>query len=405
MSKIIENFLIPLFVVVSVLYAFNSFSSVGNGGKDDISLNKAFHHKADNDGYLEKTNISLYFSGDPRVQEIKNKKNQGTANSTFFFPKAVINSAECQAMVNRINSYSDVYKVTIMQVTKPTKGIMVTFVVDPNKYTISCEQFDSIGLQKGFVFRLYNKELLNKLEQANNQPLLRTLWCPSFGSILNGVPGVEKRSWGQRPCVVIDPGHGGRDAGAIGCNGIQEKTVCLAIGNAVGNLLEQHGCSVALTRNNDCDMQLDERTSYANNKNADLFVSIHANYAGSPKAVGVETFCMQPSLLKKEFSHVSSEQDMCVADLMAQRAEFSEKLAQAVQQNVCSAVSPFHNESIDRKVKHSVSQVLLGVQAPAVLIEVGFLSHQKEAALLQGVDYQNCIAHGICNGILSVLSF
>ncbi|HLC06997.1 MAG TPA: N-acetylmuramoyl-L-alanine amidase [Candidatus Babeliales bacterium] len=398
MSKIIENFLIPLFVVVSVLYAFNSF------GNDGICLNKVFHHMAHNDAYLERANVSLYFSGDPHVQEIKNKKLHDSTSCTFFFPKAVISSGECEAMVNRINNHNDVYKVTITEVVKPTKGVVVAFVVDPNKFAVDYEQFDSIGLQKGIVFRLYNKELLKKLEQANNQPVLRTLWYSP--SDLYGAPGVEKRSWGRdKPCIVIDPGHGGLDCGAIGHGGIQEKQVCLAIGTAVGNLLQQHGCSVVLTRHNDCDMQLDERTSYANDINADMFVSIHANYAASPRAVGVETFCMQPQLLKKKISHVSSEQDLCIAHIMNHRADFSHKLAQSVQRHVCDAVSQFHDESIDRKVKHSISQVLLGTQMPAVLVEVGFLSHKKEALLLNDVQYQNCVAHGICNGILSAIRF
>lgn len=392
MSKIVENFLVPLFVVVSVLYAFQSF------GNDSISLNKVYHHMAQNDGYLEKANISLYFSGDVQVQEIKNKKEYNVSASTFFFPKTVINSAECEAMVNRMNNYNDSYKVTITQVTKPTKGIIIRFAIDPNKYIVNCEQFDSIGLQKGFVFHIYNKELLHKLEQANNQPVLRTLWR-------QGSETVSNDGHSDKPRIVIDPGHGGRDTGAIGYGGIQEKQVCLTIGTAVGNLLEQRGCSVMLTRKNDCDMPLDQRTSYAHEVNADVFVSIHANYAASSKAIGVETFCMHPRLLKKNCSQLSSLQDCCVADVMAQRADISYTLAQSVQKNVCDVVSKFHNEPIDRKVKYSVSQVLLGAQMPVVLIEVGFLSHPKEASLLNNDEYQNCIAHGICNGILSAFLF
>lgn len=382
MSKIIENFLVPLFLVISVLYAFHSFAGSG----DAIILNKAFHHMAPNEGYLEKANISLYFSGDPQVQEITNKK-ANSSSFSFFFPNAAMSSGECEAMINKINNYNGTYKVVISLATKPTRGIMIRFDFDPALYLINCEQFDSIGLQKGFVFRLYNKELLTKLERANDQPVLRTLH------------NVDKRR------IIIDPGHGGRDTGAISHSGIQEKQVCLSIGTAVGNLLEQKGCSVMLTRNNDCDMQLDERTSFSNDHHADLFVSIHANHAASPKAVGVETFCMQPKLLKKTYSHFSQQEDFCVANIINQRAQFSHALAQAVQQHTCAAILPFHDESIDRKVKYSVSQVLLGVQIPAILIEVGFLSHPKESQLLTDAHYQNCIARGICDGILSVLSF
>jgi len=404
MSKIIENFLVPLFLVISVLYAFHSFSYDGN----IIVLNKAFHHMAHNEGYLEKANISLYFSGDPQMQEITSNQ-RNVSSLTFFFPGAVISQGEAESLVNRINSYKGDYKVMITHVTKPKSGIIVRFDCDPNRYMLNCEQFDSIGLQKGFVFRLYNKELLTKLERAQDQPVLRTLWYQSADVSEVALAKSEALAKAGHntltPRVIIDPGHGGRDTGAIGCCGIQEKQVCLSLSRAVGDLLEQKGCSVMLTRKDDGDMQLDERTCFAHNNHADLFVSIHANYAANPQAIGVETFCMQPSLLKKKYSSLSCEQDTCVESVMAQRAQKSQILAQAVQRNICDNVSSFYTENIDRKVKHSVSQVLLGTQMPAILVEVGFLSHPKEGRLLHDAQYQNCIARGICSGILSVLSF
>jgi N-acetylmuramoyl-L-alanine amidase len=379
MSKIIEHFLIPLFVVVSVLYVFNSF---GN----NVSLHKVYHHTTQNSLCLERANVSFYFSGEAKLQEVKNKNNHDSQSYTFFFPNAMIAKGECQEMVNRLNNYSDCYTINMMEVVRPTKGIMLAFAIDPNKFAINYERFDSIGLQKGIVFRLYNKELLKKLEQANNQPVLRTLWHT-----------------GKPPCIAIDPGHGGRDVGAVGCGGIQEKDICLAIGTAVGNLLEQHGCSVVLTRKSDSTVALDERTSYANNNCADLFVSIHANYAANFRVVGVETFYLQPSLLKHHFSQLSEQENNHIAVVRSQRADSSCALAQSVQRCVCDAISMFHDEPVDRKVKPSVSQVLLGAQMPTVLVEVGFVSHKKEAALLHSVEYQNCIAGGICNAILSVI--
>ena len=389
MSKIIENFLIPLFVIVSVLYAFNSF------GSDGVSLNKVYHHTTQNPVCLERANVSFYFSRDPQLQEVKNKKNYDTKSFTFFFPKAVITKGECEEMVRRLNSYSDCYTINMTEVVKPIKGIKLVFNIDPNKFLVGYERFDSIGLQKGIVFRLFNKDLLKQLEQVNNQPVLRTLWHT----------GSVRRSLGEvgKPCIAIDSGHGGPDCGAIGCGGVQEKDICLAIGTAVGNLLEQHGCSVVLTRKSDCGVGLDERTSYANNNHADLFVSIHANYAASPRAVGVETFYLQPHLLKQNFSNLSDQENSDVTCMRSQRADSSCALAQSVQRHVCDAVAMFHDEPIDRKVKHSVSQVLLGAQMPAILIEVGFVSHAKEAVLLSSVQYQNCVAHAICDGVLSAI--
>jgi N-acetylmuramoyl-L-alanine amidase len=380
MSKIIENFLVPLFVIVSMLYAFNSFGSDG----PPIQLSKVFHHIAQSPVYIERANVSCYFSSDPQLQEIKNKK---SCACSFFFPKVVVNSDECASMIQRLREYNDSYTVTIEEVSKPVKGIIVVFNFDQNKFALSYERFDSIGLQKGIVFRLYNKELLKVLEQKNNQPVLRTLWHTP-----------------HKRCIAIDPGHGGIDSGAIGLGGIQEKDICLAIGTKVGNLLEQHGFSVVMTRNSDCTVGLDERTSYAHNNHADLFVSIHANRASSQRAVGVETFCLKPSLLQKGFSQLSDVQQSIYTDFINRRADSSFELARSVQRHVCDAVSPFHEGSIDRKVKHSVSQVLLGFQSPAILVEVGFVSHPKEAVLLNDVEYQNSVARGICDGILSAIT-
>lgn len=314
----------------------------------------------------------------------------------FFFPQAIINKGECESMIQRLRDHSDSYTVTIEEVIKPAKGILLVFNFDNRKFALIHEQFDSIGLQKGVAFRLYNKELLKKLEQKNNHPVLRTLWHTNR-------PNFIKAS-SNKLCIAIDPGHGGIDSGAIGHGGIQEKDICLAIGSKVGNLLEQHGFSVVMTRNSDDTIGLDERTSYANNNHADLFVSIHANWAANQGAVGVETFYLKSSLLKGAVSQLSDWQQNIYADVMNQRANSSYALAQAVQRQVCDAISPFHDNSVDRKVKHSVSQVLLGTQAPAILVEVGFVSHPKEAVLLNDVEYQNRVARGICNGILSVVT-
>lgn len=377
----------PLFVVISILYAFHSFG-YPKTASPSIVLNKVYHHTAADEGYLEKANIVLYFSGNPQIKELKNQFNQTNhiASFVFFFPQAKINQAECQSMINALNSHQANYRVTIEAATHQQPGVEIRFNFDPQKYLINCEEFDSIGLQKGFVFRIYNKEVLTKLEETKNQPVLRTLH------------NIDQKR------IIIDPGHGGRDTGAIGHYGIREKNVSLAIGTVVGNLLEQHGCSVMFTRDNDRDLQLDERTSYANNNNADLFVSIHANYAHNAKAVGIETFCMQQQLLHKKYSQLSEAQDIYVTNFMKQRAHESYHYAQSVQHAVCAYASPFQQESIDRKVKHSVSQVLLGVQFPAILIEVGFLSHQRESQLLNDPQYQKCIARGICEGILARFS-
>jgi N-acetylmuramoyl-L-alanine amidase len=376
MNKIFEHFLLPLLIVMSIIYVANSFSN------QMIELNKVFHHRTDNPVDLERATVSLYFSCDPQMRELKEN---GFNTRKFFFSQVMITD-DCRAMVALINQYNNVYAVKIKEVTAPEKGIELSVTFDPEKLALSYDSFDSIGLKKGIVLHLYNKELLHQLEHNKNQPILRMLWHS------------------RKPCIVIDFGHGGSDTGTLGLGTSPEKEVCLAIGTNVVHLLQDHGYAVVLTRDSDRDVLLDERTLCANKSQADCFVSIHANSAFKDHIFGVETFCMCPNLFKESFSDLSAAQKSIVAQYATQKSDVSYKLAQALQHHVCKAVTDYHSDSVDRKVKRSVTQVLLGTHMPAVLIEVGFLSHPKESALLCSTEYQKTVARGICNGIVAFLS-
>ena len=113
---------------------------------------------------------------------------------------------------------------------------------------------------------------------------------------------------------------------------------------------------------------------------------------------------MQPQLFNHTVSHLSDAENNCIADVFNQRAQLSHKLAQSVQRNLCDTIAEFHDAPTDRHVKFSVAQVLLGTQMPSVLVEVGFVSHSKEAALLGSTSYQNNVARGIYNGILAAIA-
>lgn len=386
MSKIIENFLLPLFVIICIVYAFNSF------GSPRIMLTKAYHHLALQPNYLERGTLSFYFSGNPTIQQIK-EKDMHTNAITFFLPHACVEKGECENMIKAINTQKGEYSISLKEVTKPTRGLQLCFTLDPSKCLLRYESFDSIGLQKGIVFHIYNKELLSKLESNQEKSILRTLWAP---------PLTKE----NKVCIVIDPGHGGNDSGAIGFienKPLKEKDVCLSIAHHVSDLLRQKGCSVLLTRNDDTTLALDKRTTFAHDHNADLFISIHANYANNKSALGVETFCMKPQLLIDSFSQLTTEEHECVVSWMKKKSDQSLKLANSIQSGICSIVSPYHQQSIDRKVKYSVSQVLLGTQMPAILIEVGFLSHKREVMLLSSDEYQRRIAQGIFDGVMALI--
>lgn len=376
MNQFIERFLLPLFVFMSLLYAVHA---CGQGG---IELHKVFHHKSDSGVHLELINLSMYFSHEPQVKVSSGVKG---FQHIIFLPEVTIRKQECRNMIQRINQDQNIYGIKIEEVLKPVRGIQIFISFDPAKFSLSYESFDSIGLEKGVVFRLYSKELLKKIETNNRKPILKTLWHT------------------KKPRIAIDPGHGGRDSGAVGVGGMLEKDVCLAIGKSLAQMLQNDGVDVVLTRDGDANVSLDQRTTYANGLQADLFVSIHANYAKSQSAYGIETFCLSPDLFKEQFSMLTPCDKVAAHSIFDQRTMEAKKLAQAIQHNACKVARECNKKLIDRKVKHSVAQVLLGAQMPTVIVEVGFLSNHEEAGLLNTENYQKVIAGGIYDGIISFL--
>jgi N-acetylmuramoyl-L-alanine amidase len=382
MSTIIERFLLPLFFVMSILYAFNSL------GNNSIILHKAFHHGINDESYIERGTLSFYFSSTPVITEMPaNLLPSGEMSYTSFFLPHVVVSSECDAIIKNINNQHGAYSVTIVKTMQPENGIVVTFGCDKKKMAISYDIFDSIGLQKGVAFHIHNKELINILQEKNNQPLLRTLWHS-----------------GSKPVIGIDPGHGGADSGTIGCYGIKEKDVCLAVSKYVAQLLQDNGYSVILTRNDDVNLLLSDRTWCANTHHVDLFVSIHANFSFNAQAQGIETFYISPHILKQCYTSLSDNEAYIVKLALKEKYKKSYNLAQLIQNCLCEKVTQNFQAPVNRKVKFSVSQVVLGTQMPCVLIEMGFLSHENESRLLNAENYQKTLAQGIFQGIVLYLS-
>lgn len=188
--------------------------------------------------------------------------------------------------------------------------------------------------------------------------------------------------------IVVDPGHGGKDPGAVGLNGTQEKHINLAIGLDLADILRGAGANVVLTRTGDylptganykelTDLQT--RVKIAADKQADLFISIHNNSAGNPDAYGTETYYSS-----KNPSSAGSVQ-----------------LAQAVQGRVIKELAGYNRGKYEnRGVKDSGFVVVRDTTMPAILIELGFLTNAAEEQLLTNSEYQQKAAMGIYRGIL-----
>ena len=176
--------------------------------------------------------------------------------------------------------------------------------------------------------------------------------------------------------VVIDPGHGGPDPGAIGIGGIRETDVVLEVSKIVENLLSEKGVKVRLTRKNEVDLDLPPRVSFANNTDADIFVSIHANASrGKRRDInGLETFYF--------------------------KGWRGRLLAKRIQKQILR-VSP---GSPDRGVKQGRFYVIKNTRMPAVLVEIGFLTGRLDARRLEKITHRKRLAYAIAKGILEYFS-
>ncbi len=205
--------------------------------------------------------------------------------------------------------------------------------------------------------------------------------------------------------IVIDAGHGGHDAGAIGPHGTREKDVTLAIAKRLARELSAAGFEVLLTRGGDRFVPLEGRAEFANDHKADLFISIHANANTDREQHGVQTYfldvtndryAIRLAARENQSSERSiSDLQLILADL-AQKSdtEESHRLATAVQRALVAG-----EEAPDRGVRHALFYVLLGVRMPAILVETAFVSNPREERRLRSAAFQQEVAKDIAAGV------
>lgn len=362
MNRLLYRIITPFLFSITILHG------------QPIQVKKLFHHKGRPQGSIEIANIVFYLDHDPKITATT-VQNGSKVERVFFLAETEIAAKEAIAAVEQINRTEGMpYAVKIVQTPYPQKGLRITLAYDDSLVGITHSHFDSISLHKGVVFRLYNKDVIKKINSATT-PIIQTA--------------------SHTPRVIIDCGHGGNDPGAIGCNSIMEKKLSLQVGLQVASLLRAKKIDVYLTRDTDRTVLLDERTSFANKYNGDLFVSIHANAALNRAVSGLETYCMSNNL----FTEDSPEN--IIKKQLDQKHAASDTLARTVHRSILATVHPYCVN--DRSVRHAVSQVLLGSTMPAILVEIGYVTHEKEAELLVQAQYQAMIAHGIVQGISSYL--
>ena len=213
--------------------------------------------------------------------------------------------------------------------------------------------------------------------------------------------------------IVLDPGHGGKDPGAVGLSGLREKRVALDIAfrtrRVLGRVLP--GNRVYLTRTTDRYISLSYRTSFANENDADIFVSIHANSARSRRIHGIETYLLSEASSSRALRLAARESGTTLARMsdlqkilsdlgLRSKVTESQQLARQVQRAMLSRLRPGYRGIRDLGVKRGPFYVLLGAQMPSILVEVAFISNRREARRMSSPKYRQALAEGIARGIM-----
>jgi len=217
--------------------------------------------------------------------------------------------------------------------------------------------------------------------------------------------------------IIIDPGHGGKDPGGVGYNGIKEKDIVLDVAKEVKKELRKRykGKEIIITREKDVFLSLEERGNIANNIDAEknaIFISIHVNASFNQNTYGYETYFLSLDPIDEEARDVASTENSVLTFEIENYNEYlreiinrivdveyrreSMRLAEYIQKRLGFTIG---NESIDRGVRSAFFYVLKASKMPAILVEIGFVTNRQEALTMLQSEYQKRIARGIAEGI------
>lgn len=216
--------------------------------------------------------------------------------------------------------------------------------------------------------------------------------------------------------IVIDPGHGGKDPGAVGRNGLMEKDVTLRISKKLRERLSSKlDSKILMTRDTDVFIPLEERTAIANSRDADLFVSVHINASPRRAATGIETYILNVSadaasrrLAARENATSAksvSDLEFILNDLIkTAKTNDSGRLAAAVQERLVSGLKARYTGIRGNGVKGAPFYVLVGTKMPSILVEVSFISNPMEEERLRDDAYIEEIVSGITAGLMHYIN-
>ena len=407
-----------------------------DGGEDAIAQNEYDEESADQSSELRKSSVkkadksaqlalnSLRGDGDEIVLEFNRDLKRGdykdfTIASSDNFRFVIDFSARQKSQKTRLKD-SFVSDVRVSQYNDKTVRIVLS---DPKEFNANVEINGNMmilstaeGLKAAKSARAEkNKDQKSGRKRGREQdsePQISTIDDVQGAKTASVAAGkIYKSTKGK--LIVIDPGHGGSDSGAVG-NGLKEKNVVLATSKKLGALLTKRGYKVLYTRSTDVFINLRSRTAFAAKRNADMFISIHANAAPNASAAlkmsGVETFFLSPARSERSKNAAALENRGDLEDmntfskqtflnfLNREKIISSNKLAIDIQSYMLSSVKKSFS-SRDGGVREAPFWVLVGATMPAVLVEMGYITHPQEGKNLGKSAYQDRIAQGIANGV------
>ena len=359
--------------------------------------------------------IYLFFSISPAatndtIKLVKNSKLLNKIdtieNNKFFSINDFLSSTGSEPYINekteKIVFYLDNKKIKI------TNGI--TFLlIDDNIYQLSSKvvrQNNEYFVHIDSFINIVNSSLQNLSIISNSSEIIISSTAKTKNVTIKNID-IEKNKW-KFSTIIIDPGHGGKDPGAVGYRGTLEKDIALDVAKRLEKKISKKmKVKTVLTRDEDIFLKLGERTRIANENNGSLFISIHANAATDRRASGFETFLIGPNkneaavrVAARENSVLELEgvagkkltnEDLIQATIAQSAfASKSEKFAALVQEEIGKRV-----QGKNRGVKQAGFYVLMGASMPNVLVELGFISNLAEEKKLRSSQYREVLATAI----------
>jgi N-acetylmuramoyl-L-alanine amidase len=331
--------------------------------------------------------------------------------SSDKYTRVVIDSLSPVQYTQHLISKPDRLYFDLKNCRLPEKTYPTIKVEDGILKRVRTAQFDADTVR--VVLDLQSIENYNAFVLSNPDRLVIDV----FGKKDNLFTPVKKRAkeFEGIKRIIIDPGHGGSDPGAIGPRGLKEKNVVLAVAKKLGKILkEQYNMEVFFTRTRDVFIPLEERTAIANSKRGDLFISIHTNASRRRNTRGIETYFLNWTTDKEAMRVAARENSislnkmktaqgglqMILLDLERQnKKEKSMALARNVQDSIIDSLTHKYPRIVDLGVKYALFYVLVGAEMPSVLVEVSFISNYDEEKRLSKKKYRDRIAEAIARGI------